>query len=120
VAETERLICAATDLVEAGAGVRFEVHHHGRPEPAFAIRWQGRVHAFLNRCGHIPVELDFQPGEFFAHGGDYLICATHGALYDPATGQCMGGRCHGVGLIPLPVVERDGNLYVRTVREEDA
>lgn len=119
MAETERLICEAADLQEGGAGVRFQVMYQGRREPAFAIRWQGRVHAFLNRCGHIPVELDFQPGQFFDHSGGYLICATHGALYDPASGQCMGGRCNGVGLITLSLVERDGNIYGSALPEEE-
>jgi nitrite reductase/ring-hydroxylating ferredoxin subunit len=40
-----------------------------------------------------------------------LICATHGALYDPASGACLGGRCEGRGLKAVPVVERDGNIY---------
>ena len=111
MAAAARLICAASDLAEAGKGVRFEITVQGRPAPAFAVRWQGRVHAFLNRCGHVPVELDWQPGEFFDSARLYLICATHGALYDPASGACLGGRCAGRGLTALPVFERDGHIY---------
>lgn len=113
MAASERLICASSALVEGGAGVRFEVEELGRstPAPAFVIRWQGRVYGYLNRCGHIPVELDWQHGEFFDSSLQYLICATHGALYDPATGACRGGRCEGRGLKALTVVERQGNVY---------
>jgi nitrite reductase/ring-hydroxylating ferredoxin subunit len=113
MAASERLICAGSALVEGGAGVRFEVEELGRstPAPAFVIRWQGRVYGYLNRCGHIPVELDWQHGEFFDSSLQYLICATHGALYDPATGACRGGRCEGRGLKALTVVERQGNVY---------
>ncbi len=113
MAASERLICASSALVEAGPGVRFEVAEKNRstPAPAFAIRWQGRVYAYINRCGHIPVELDWQHGEFFDFSRHYLICATHGALYDPASGACRGGRCEGRGLKPLPVIEREGNVY---------
>lgn len=111
MAEKSRLICAASELREAGQGVRFEILAGGRTVPAFAIRWRGQVHAFLNRCGHVPVELDWQPGEFFDFSRLYLICATHGALYDPATGACQGGRCEGRGLTAVPVVERNGNIY---------
>lgn len=118
VAEAERLICASAELAEAGAGVRFAVIRQGRAEPAFAIRWQGRVYAYLNRCGHVPVELDFQPGQFFDYAGDLLICSTHGALYDPASGRCRGGRCNGVGLVPLPVMERDGGVYLQVSSKE--
>lgn len=112
MAQHERLICAAAELVDAGKGVRFEVTHYGQSQQAFAIRFDGVAHAFLNQCGHIPIELDWQQGEFFDASRLYLVCATHGALYHPASGQCLGGRCAGRGLIPVPIVERDGHVYV--------
>jgi len=118
MAETERLICPSEALAEGADGVRFEVEHHGNREPAFAIRWQGQARAFLNRCGHVPVELDFQPGQFFDYSGQYLVCSTHGALYDPASGTCQGGRCNGVGLEPIAVVEQDGGIYLQASIKE--
>ena len=111
MAARQRLICASGDLEEGGAGVRFEVEHGGENVPAFVVRWHGRVRAYLNRCGHVPIELDWQPGEFFDYSRLYLICSTHGALYDPATGGCLGGRCEGRGLVPITVVEQDGGIY---------
>ena len=105
-------VCACVDLSDGGPGVRFEVAHCGGVSPAFAVRFRGRVHAYLNRCGHLPVELDWQHGEFFDISGLYLICATHGALYAPETGRCLGGRCNGKGLVALEVVEDDGQIFV--------
>ena len=107
-----RRICASGELVEGGPGLRFTVTRRGNEEAAFAVRFRGRVHAFLNRCGHVPVELDWQHGEFFDISGLYLICATHGALYAPETGRCLGGRCNGKGLVALEVVEDDGQIFV--------
>lgn len=112
MADDERLICAADQLQEGGRGVRFEVVRSGKPRAAFVVRHGGAPRAFLNQCGHVPVELDWQEGEFFDHSRLYLICATHGALYHPASGACVGGRCAGRGLIPIPVVERDGHVYL--------
>ena len=112
MARRERLICASAELAEQGRGVRFEVEHHGRREPAFAVRFEGEARAFLNQCGHLPQELDWQEGEFFDHSRLYLVCATHGALYHPGSGACVGGRCAGRGLVTVPVVERDGHVYV--------
>lgn len=112
MAERERLICVSTALAERGSGIRFEVKRNGRPQSAFVVRFDGRVHAFLNQCGHVPVELDWREGEFFDDSRLYLICATHGALYHPASGACVGGRCAGRGLISLPVVVRDGHVYL--------
>lgn len=105
-------ICASALLEEGGSGFRFELDWRCVPTAAFVIRHQGRVHAYLNRCGHVPVELDWQPGEFFDPSRLYLVCATHGALYDPATGNCLGGRCDGRGLVVLPIEERDGHIYL--------
>jgi len=113
MAARERLICAAEALIDGGAGQRFEVQEHGKTVPAFVIRHRGRVHAYLNRCGHVPVELDCKPGEFFDPARVYLICAVHGALYDPASGACLGGRCQGRGLTPLAVEERDGQIFLK-------
>lgn len=106
-----RLICRSVDLVDGGPGVRFTVAGEGSEEPAFVVRYRGRAFAYLNRCAHVPIELDWQPNEFFADSKLYLICATHGALYAPESGRCLGGRCNGKGLTPVPVEERDGAVY---------
>ncbi len=110
--DCERLICASGDVPEGGAGFRFSVVRFEREEPAFVIRFHGLVHAYMNRCGHVPVELDWQHGEFFDDSKLYLICATHGALYAPESGHCLGGRCNGKGLEPVSVIERDGRIYL--------
>lgn len=113
-----RALCASADLQEGGAGVRFtldftqEAAGERPPAPAFAIRWHGQVRAYLNRCGHVPVELDYENGQFFDFSGCYLVCTTHGALYDPATGRCVGGRCQRTGLVSIPVAEENGTVYL--------
>lgn len=112
MAAYERLICPGTALVEGGHGWRFEIERNGDRTAAFAIRFHGQVHAYMNRCGHVPMELDWKPGEFFDVTGLYLICATHGAFYDPVTGACLGGRCERRGLEKLPVIERDGAVFL--------
>jgi nitrite reductase/ring-hydroxylating ferredoxin subunit len=109
----ERVICNSGELTDGGRGVRFELNvgAGGTAIPAFAVRHRGTVRAFRNQCGHVPVELDWEAGEFFDYSGHYLICATHGALYAPESGRCVTGRCNGRGLIAVAVVERDGVVY---------
>jgi nitrite reductase/ring-hydroxylating ferredoxin subunit len=107
-----RLICASGELAEAGDGVRFELEWEGETAPAFAIRHGGRVHAYVNRCAHIAMELDWKQGKFFDTDGEYLICSTHGALYAPESGACRGGPCRGAKLVGLNVFEADGNVYL--------
>jgi nitrite reductase/ring-hydroxylating ferredoxin subunit len=116
VAFAERLICSSADLVDSGDGVRFDMDVEGRSEPAFAVRYEGRVYAYLNRCAHMPMELDWKPGKFFDIAGLLLICSTHGAVYEPDTGRCAGGPCNRSGLVPIAVEERDGRIYVKDIR----
>jgi nitrite reductase/ring-hydroxylating ferredoxin subunit len=114
VAGGERVVvCAAGALAEGGDGVRFELQRSGETVPAFAIRYGGRVYAYVNRCAHVGVELDWQPGRFFDADGMVLLCSTHGALYDPATGACRGGPCRGGGLIPIAIEEIDGAVMLK-------
>ena len=88
-----------------------EVDVGGRNAPAFAIRYGGKACAYLNRCAHVAMELDWQPGMFFDFDAEYLLCSTHGAFYDPITGACRGGACTGHGgLRALTVVEQDGRV----------
>ena len=112
MAQNQRLICASADLTERGRGVRFNVERHGATEPAFAVRFNGVVRAYLNRCAHIWVTLDWAEGEFFDLSGLYLVCATHGAAYLPESGRCVTGPCSGRGLTPLQVAEVDGNVFL--------
>jgi nitrite reductase/ring-hydroxylating ferredoxin subunit len=105
-----RRICGASSLEEGGKGARFHVVINGERVPAFAIRYAGQVRAYLNRCAHIGVELDWNPGEFLDASGRHIVCATHGANYDPATGQCLSGRCAGRALTALAVEEAGHNI----------
>ena len=107
-----RTVCRSDELIEGGRGLRFELALRGLPRSAFVVRFDGAPRAYLNQCAHVPVELDWQPGQFFDNDGLYLVCATHGAMYDAGTGACAGGPCSGRGLIPVAVAERDGHIFI--------
>lgn len=119
MAAHKRLICSGETLIDGGAGVRFKVVVDGRQADAFVVRFRGRVRAYLNECGHIPAQLDWRPGEFFDDSKLYLICSVHGALYAPESGACLGGRCAGRGLRPLPVCEIDNRVYLTTGEDDE-
>lgn len=112
MAARQRLICASSALVDGGDGVRFEVSEGVRVSPAFAVRYGGQVYAYLNRCAHVPVELDWMEGKFFDLSATMLICAVHGAHYDPRTGRCLMGPCKGARLRALAIEEVDGQVYL--------
>jgi nitrite reductase/ring-hydroxylating ferredoxin subunit len=100
-------LCNSSDLVDGGVAVPFDVAYGGQTCRAFAIRWQGKVHAYLNRCAHVAMEMDWQPNRFFDDSGRWLLCGTHGAVYQPDTGECAGGPCRG-GLIRIGLSEDGG------------
>ncbi|MGH8789314.1 MAG: Rieske (2Fe-2S) protein [Cupriavidus necator] len=104
-------LCAAADLEEGGLGVRFSVALDQREIGAFVVRFDGAAHGYLNQCAHVPMELDWQEGRFFDASGLYLMCATHGAVYAPDSGECVGGPCRGASLAKLCIEERDGHVY---------
>ncbi len=105
------LVCAADAVLEGGKGVRFPVTAGGEDGTGFVVRYNGTVYGYLNRCAHVPIELDWAEGEFFESSGLYLMCSTHGAIYVPESGFCAGGPCRGGRLRPITVVERDQHIY---------
>jgi nitrite reductase/ring-hydroxylating ferredoxin subunit len=106
-------LCNAPDLINSGVAVPFDVVYCGQTCVAFAIRYAGQVHAYLNRCSHVPMEMDYQPNRFFDLTGHWLICATHGAMYSPTTGACRAGPCRG-GLVKIAVSEQGGVVHWHT------
>jgi nitrite reductase/ring-hydroxylating ferredoxin subunit len=123
MAGRERLICPSAALAEGGKGVRFELEAPpataagSRPafEPTgFAVRFHGEVHGFVNRCPHMGTELDWEPGEFFEEARLYLVCSTHGALFEPATGFCIAGPCRGASLERLRLSEVQGQVILHS------
>ncbi|HYR36358.1 MAG TPA: Rieske 2Fe-2S domain-containing protein [Burkholderiales bacterium] len=118
MADAARLICPSQALADSGIGVRFEVEYFGERAPAFAVRYRGTVHAYLNRCAHVAMELDWQEGVFFDLDGRDLLCSTHGATYDTASGRCVGGPCNGTPLVKLVVEERDGMVYFTGLEDD--
>lgn len=112
MADNERVICRSDELRERGQGIRFELPELGERATGFAVRFEGRVHAYVNQCAHIPVELDWNEGDFFNITKDYLICATHGAHYQPDNGYCVMGPCKGQRLQAIGVYERNQQVMI--------
>jgi nitrite reductase/ring-hydroxylating ferredoxin subunit len=106
------LICGSAALAEGAAGVRFRIRPADADERGFAVRWCGKVVAYVNDCPHAGTELDWQPGEFFDLAGLHLVCSTHGALFEPGSGKCVAGPCRGASLQPLAIREEGGEVFL--------
>lgn len=103
-------LCASDELAERGRAFVFDVLLWGRPARAFVLRFDGQVVAYLNQCAHVAAEMDWQEGEFLDADKRYIICAIHGATYEPRSGLCVAGPCAGARLRTLHVSEADGRV----------
>jgi nitrite reductase/ring-hydroxylating ferredoxin subunit len=110
-AEAPEYLCASADLAERGKAIVFDVMLWGAAARAFALRFDGKVVAYLNRCAHVPTEMDWQPGEFLDMDRRWILCTVHGAAYEPADGHCIGGPCGRGRLMPVATREDAGKVY---------
>ena len=104
-------LCDAGRLLERGQAYVFDVVHLREPVRAFALRYDGRLVGYINRCAHVPAEMDWLPGEFLDSDKRFIMCSIHGAVYEPLSGRCVAGPCGRARLTPLEVFERAGQVY---------
>ncbi len=104
-------ICGSDDLAERGRAFVFDLLEYGRPARGFVLRFDGRVVGYVNRCVHVPTEMDWQPGEVLDSSRHWILCSMHGAAYRPSDGRCVGGPCGRGSLTPVQVEERNGDVY---------
>ena len=102
--------CAA-DMLAPGHSATFRLRLRDKLVDAFIVNVNGSYHAYVNRCPHAGTSLDLWPNEFLTDDGRYLICSTHGAIFEQHTGLCVEGPCPGARLESLPV-ELDGASLV--------
>ncbi|OIR04518.1 rieske [2Fe-2S] domain protein [mine drainage metagenome] len=100
------------DLQNEAKGLRFALPALGEFATGFVVRFRGKPYAYVNQCAHVSIELDWDEGEFFTSQKDYLICATHGAHYQPDTGFCVMGPCKGKRLKSIEVTEHNQQVVI--------
>ncbi len=103
------------ESIEDGGYAEAEGVVHGDPESLILYRRGQQVHAWLNVCPHAGRRLDWAPGKFLKSKEGHLVCAVHGATFEPDTGHCIVGPCRGDRLRAVAVEVRDG--HVRLVEE---
>jgi len=103
------------DLPLGGTRV-FRFARGGWDHTGFVVRHARGFRAFVNRCPHVPYPLDWDDGRFMGPEG-LLVCQTHGARFDPATGRCVGGPAVGRALERLPFREEGDELIVTILPE---
>lgn len=89
----------------------------GEPVEAFAVNWRGELHGWVNRCRHVALTMDWVENRFLDESGAFIVCATHGALYQPDSGECVSGPPFGRFLIRVPLRIADGRVLATVPAE---
>jgi nitrite reductase/ring-hydroxylating ferredoxin subunit len=100
---TRAALCRADEIAE-GKGRGFRLGEGAHQFPVFVIRTSGALRAYVNSCPHVGTPLDGFPDRFFDRAGAHLLCGTHGAIFRPEDGVCVGGPCAGKRLEPVSIV----------------
>jgi nitrite reductase/ring-hydroxylating ferredoxin subunit len=92
--------------LQPGQTKKFVLNCNGREVEAFVVNFEGSLYAYINRCCHVPMTMDWIDNQFMTEDKRYVQCATHGACYEPATGECVSGPPFGKFLTPVPLTTR--------------
>ncbi len=88
-----RVLCRLDDLPDGAA--RGFAPTPGGFTGLFAVRQGGEVLVYVNACPHLGTPLDWTPDRFLSADGRRILCATHGAEFRIADGECLRGPCLG-------------------------
>jgi nitrite reductase/ring-hydroxylating ferredoxin subunit len=86
---------ALADVSEGGARCARRIDADGVVQRVIVLRRGETLWAYVNRCPHFSVGLDFEPGEFATYDGAVLMCAHHSAMFRYEDGYCFDGPCLG-------------------------
>lgn len=111
--KSARKLVAAVGEIEHGKSKKFTLRRGQRDLEALLVNFEGRHFAYTNRCPHTGITLDWVNNQFFSSDNRYLMCATHGAVFKPPTGECIWGPCVGLALQSVPVEIEQGRIYAR-------
>lgn len=100
-----------------GQTKKFLLTWNGREEEAFVVSYDGQLHAYVNRCLHVPMTMDWIDNQFLTEDGRFILCATHGACYRPDTGECVTGPPCGKFLIRVPLTVRGDEVLAAPPEE---
>lgn len=90
--------------IEDGEGKGFVLGEGAERRELVVLREGSRVYGYVNACPHIGTPLELFPNRFMNADGSYILCHTHGALFEIGTGYCVAGPCAGRSLTPVALV----------------
>jgi len=104
------VVVGRLDELPPGTTKKFFLVIDGHEEECFAVNHRGGLYAYVNRCCHIPMTMDWIDNRFFDESKEFILCATHGACYLPDSGECVSGPPLGKELTPVRLKIEDGQI----------
>ena len=98
-------VCELAELASPGA---HEFSHDGWSAWGFVVRSEAGISGFVNVCPHAGHPLNYRPHGFLTKDEGHIMCSSHGAMFDLASGDCVAGPCRGRALRRLEVRVQDG------------
>jgi nitrite reductase/ring-hydroxylating ferredoxin subunit len=93
-------LCRLDEVPDGGARI---IHNESIGRSVVVVRRGDEVWAYVNRCPHFSVPLDYEPGTVSCYRSQVLMCAHHSALFKFDDGKCIDGPCKGASLDAVPV-----------------
>jgi nitrite reductase/ring-hydroxylating ferredoxin subunit len=115
----QRKLIGEVGELSPGRSKKFTFNHGKHSLEAVLLNYQGNLYAYVNRCPHVGLSLDWMENQFFTIDGRYLLCANHGATFAPATGECIWGPCVGAALQSVRLEMEGEKIFVQYLREKD-
>lgn len=114
-----KALCADSDIAEGDARGFGPVPAFGRK--VIVLRRAGKLHGWLDACPHYEggTPMAWKNDAYFNGERSHIACHSHGALFDPETGECILGPCLGQRLTRIELKVSDaGEIFVATPQEE--
>ncbi|MDH2435538.1 Rieske 2Fe-2S domain-containing protein [Pokkaliibacter sp. MBI-7] len=103
-------LCSLAEL-HASEVAGFDPLAQGK-DALLALICDEQVHAYLNRCPHEPVTMEYRKDKFLSGKRQHIMCFAHGARFEKDTGLCIHGPCLGKSLQRITTHIQDGDIYI--------
>lgn len=81
------------------------------------MRCNGMLRVWRDRCPHLGSPLPWRKDAYLNRAGDRIVCAAHGAQFEPDTGLCILGACLGQSLEAVPfVLTAEGEIILTDLK----
>jgi len=107
-------ICKLDDIVD-GTARGFDIIISEESFSIICVRQGQHVFAYKNSCPHTGINLEWQPDQFLDDTQQFIVCSTHGALFQLEDGYCVSGPCAGDSLSVYPVKQEQGDIFIDVV-----